>query len=99
MCRFMQAYVGYRRKELDCEEAGLMLGMPERQFRRLRDRYVEEGAVGVVDRRLGKASARVHEYPDGALAIFHGPRRLADYKPDGSLITPNREPKTSQQAA
>lgn len=58
MCRFMQAYEGYRRKELDCEEAGLMLGMSERQFRRLRDRYIEEGAVGIVDRRLGKASAR-----------------------------------------
>ena len=58
MCRFMQAYEGYRRKELDCEEAGLMLGMPERQFRRLRDRYIEEGAAGIVDRRLGTAPAR-----------------------------------------
>jgi hypothetical protein len=46
-----------------------------------------------------RATVRVHEYPDGALAIFHGPRRLADYTPDGSLITPNGEPKTSQQAA
>ena len=23
----------------------------------------------------------VHEYPDGRLAIFHGPHRLADYDP------------------
>jgi transposase len=27
---------------------------------------------------------RVHEYPDGALAVFHGPRCLARYDADGS---------------
>ena len=35
---------------------------------------------------LVKANVRVHEYPDGQLAIFHGPHRLADYRPDGTLI-------------
>ena len=34
-----------------------------------------------------KAKVRVHRYPDGHLAIFHGPRKLADYLPDGTLIT------------
>jgi hypothetical protein len=58
MSRFMQAYEGSKRNELNCQEAGLILGMSERQFRRLRDRYEEEGAVGVIDRRLGKASAK-----------------------------------------
>jgi transposase InsO family protein len=58
MSRFMEAYEGYRRKELSCIEAGLILGMSERQFRRLRDRYEDEGALGVIDRRLGKASAK-----------------------------------------
>jgi hypothetical protein len=28
---------------------------------------------------------RVHRYPDGALALFHGPRKLASYNADGSL--------------
>ena len=28
----------------------------------------------------------VHEYPDGMIAVFHGPRRLAGYRPDGTLI-------------
>ena len=37
-----------------------------------------------------KARVRVHEYPDGALAVFHGPRRLADYTADGCLIGPQR---------
>ncbi len=31
-----------------------------------------------------KAKVRVHEYPNGHLAIFHGPRRLAEYGPDGT---------------
>ena len=30
-----------------------------------------------------KATVRVHEYPDGTLAIFHGPRRIARYHADG----------------
>ena len=30
-----------------------------------------------------KANVRVHEYPDGTLAVFHGPRRLARYDGEG----------------
>ena len=30
-----------------------------------------------------RATVRVHEYPCGHLAIFHGPHRLADYDPEG----------------
>lgn len=33
-----------------------------------------------------KAKVRVHEYPDGGLAVFHGPRRLASYTADGTPI-------------
>jgi transposase len=32
-----------------------------------------------------RATVRVHEYPDGRLAVFHGPHRLADYDPEGTL--------------
>ena len=39
-------------------------------------------------RHFVKAKVRVHEYPDGALAIFHGPRRLARYTADGTLHDP-----------
>ena len=35
-----------------------------------------------------KATVRVHEYPDGQLAVFWGPHRLADYTADGTLIEP-----------
>ncbi len=37
-----------------------------------------------------KAKVRVQEYPDGHLAIFHGPRRLAEYTADGAPIGKNR---------
>jgi hypothetical protein len=30
-----------------------------------------------------KVKVRVHRYPDGHLAIFHGPRKLAEYDADG----------------
>ena len=35
-----------------------MLGMSERQFRRYRDRFEEDGLAGVGDRRLGKPSSK-----------------------------------------
>ena len=50
--------------------AGRVLQIPEQRHRR----------------HFVKANVRVHEYPDGRLAVFHGPRRLADYDPDGALI-------------
>lgn len=58
MCEFVAGYEGYRRKELTCGEAAELIGISERHFRRLRDRYEEKGAEGIVDRRLGKASER-----------------------------------------
>jgi len=42
-----------------------------------------------------KARVRVHEYPDGTLAVFHGPRKLAQYCQKGELINKN----TKQKAA
>ena len=37
-------------------------------------------------RHYVKATVRVHEYPDGTLAVFHGPRCLARYRADGEPI-------------
>lgn len=36
-----------------------------------------------------KAKVRVHHYANGNLAVFHGPRKLADYNPEGKAITKN----------
>jgi hypothetical protein len=32
-----------------------------------------------------KVTVKIHRYPDGGLSIFHGPRRLACYSPEGEL--------------
>ena len=32
-----------------------------------------------------RARIHVHRYMDGSLAIFHGPRKLADYESNGQL--------------
>ena len=37
-------------------------------------------------RHYVKARVRVHEYPDGTLAVFHGPRCLARHHADGEPI-------------
>jgi hypothetical protein len=37
-------------------------------------------------RHYVRATVRVHGYPDGSLAIFHGPRRLARYDASGRLL-------------
>jgi transposase len=44
-----------------------------------------------------KVTVRVHAYPDGTLAVFHGPRCLARYQPDGRLLEPS--PLTQATAA
>jgi hypothetical protein len=58
VARIVEAIGRYRQGELSCGEAAELLGMSERHFRRLRDRYEAEGAAGIADRRLGKASSR-----------------------------------------
>src|SRR4051812_37402426 len=45
-------------EKLSCVEAGALLGMSERHFRRLRDAYEERGAEGIIDRRRGRTSGR-----------------------------------------
>ena len=46
-------------------------------------------------RHFVKIKVRLHQYPDGSLAIFHGPRRLADYSADGDLITTEAPKQTA----
>jgi Winged helix-turn helix len=48
----------WERWELSTLEAAELLGMSERQFRRYRGRFEEEGEAGLLDRRLGKVSPK-----------------------------------------
>lgn len=58
MQKFRDVLSRWERKELSAMEAGELLGCSERQFRRYRARYEEEGLAGLADKRLGKASAK-----------------------------------------
>jgi len=58
MARIVEAVGLYRTGKVTCEAAADWLGMSERHFRRLRDRYEAEGAEGIIDRRRGRASGR-----------------------------------------
>lgn len=56
--RFEEAYGGWQTRKLTQEEAGRLLGVSDRTFRRYVDRYDEEGFEGLRDKRLTQASAR-----------------------------------------
>ena len=56
--KFEDVYGRWQQRRLSQAEAAEILGMSERSFRRWRGRYEDEGVAGLLDRRLGKASAR-----------------------------------------
>lgn len=58
MEKFCDVLSRWKARELSAQEAGEILGCSERQFRRYRRRYEEEGLTGLFDKRLDKASAR-----------------------------------------
>jgi transposase len=58
MARIVEAVGLYKTGKVTCEQAAEWLGVSERHFRRLRDRYEAEGAEGIIDRRRGRASGR-----------------------------------------
>jgi transposase len=58
MQKFRDVLSRWERGDLSMMEAGELLGMSERQFRRYRDRYEEDGMEGLIDRRLGKPSPK-----------------------------------------
>jgi hypothetical protein len=78
------AWVGGPLDEILCEHHERTVGVDNGV--RFEKRHLQIPA----DRHRGhyvKAKVRVHVYPDGRLAIFHGPRKLADYTAQGKLIT------------
>jgi len=67
--RFEEALERQRLGRLSADEAGEALSMSGRKFRRLRVRYSAEGAEGLRDRRLGRASER--RAPEAELDRMH----------------------------
>jgi transposase len=56
--RFEEVYERFRCGRLSCAEAAELLGASLSSFYRWRERFEEEGAAGLADARLGRASAR-----------------------------------------
>jgi hypothetical protein len=67
--RFEEAFEQYKRHRLTGEEAGELLGMSGRNFRRLCIRYEDDGIAGLRDRRIGKVSPR--RAPERELERMH----------------------------
>lgn len=64
--RFEDVLGRHDRGELSQDEAAEMLGISGRSFRRWRDRYMEDGEDGLLDRRVGKPSPK--RAPESELA-------------------------------
>jgi transposase len=58
MQKFRDVLSRWESGDLSMKDAGELLGMSERQFRRYRGRYEEDGVEGLVDQRLGKPSPK-----------------------------------------
>jgi transposase len=56
--RFEEAYTGWQGKRLTQQEAGQLLGVSERTFRRQIGRFEAEGMDGLIDRRMAQVSSR-----------------------------------------
>jgi len=54
MARVLDAISSHHAGRLSCVEAGELLGLSERHFRRLRDAHEERGDEGLIDRRRGR---------------------------------------------
>ena len=69
MQKFRDVLSRWERGDLSMMEAGELLGMSERQFRRYRDRYEEDGLDGLFDRRLGRPSPKRVPSADAQLML------------------------------
>src|SRR5258708_25024507 len=77
--RFLEVYERCRAERLSYAEAAETLGVSERTFRRMRDRYEAEGEDGLVDRRIGKPSPHRIGPAEGARVVALYCERYADW--------------------
>ena len=85
------SYIGMELKNILCEQYERMVGndncvhfdkrILQIPSNRYRFNYV-------------KTKVRVHQYEDGTLGVFHGPRNLAVYDPTGKIIIKSKQKAT-----
>ncbi len=81
MARIVEAIGHYQAGAVSCLEAVELLGMSERHFRRLRDRYEEDGPERIIDRRRGPAHANL-----GYSVVLEARWRVRD----GAMLRPGQ---------
>lgn len=69
MLGFLDVYDQHQSGQLSCLDAGSLLGMSERSFRRWKVRFELEGESGLQDRRVGKPSPRKAQEAETRLVI------------------------------
>ncbi|MGH6899827.1 MAG: helix-turn-helix domain-containing protein, partial [Geminicoccaceae bacterium] len=71
--RFEELLEGWEKGSLSHGEAAAALGVSERTLRRWRQRYEEEGADGLVDRRVGRPSPQraAEDELERMLGLYH----------------------------
>src|SRR5450759_3735119 len=73
--RFEEAYAGWQGKRLTQQEAGQLLGVSERTFRRQIGRFETGGMDGLIDLRMSQVSSRrapVDEVLGGGALVWFG---------------------------
>src|SRR5271166_5593538 len=89
MARYVEALERYRGGRLSCVEAAELLGISERHFRRLRERYEAAGAEGLIDRPLKPARRQPCGFVDNALR-YPQPHRAINNRSGHIMCYENR---------
>jgi hypothetical protein len=79
------AYIGTELKDILCEQYERTVGNDKRILQIPSDQY----RFNYV-----KTKVRVHQYQDGMLGVFHGPRKLAVYDSKGKIIVESKQKAT-----
>src|SRR5258708_26648223 len=69
MQKFRDVLSRWERGDLSMMEAGELLGVSQRQFRRYPDPYAEDGLDGLLDRRLERPSPNRVPFADARLIL------------------------------
>jgi Helix-turn-helix domain len=93
MARYLEVSQRYRGGRLSCVETAELLGISERHFRRLRDRYEAEGPEGLID---PTARTRLRAAGAGELIEFAVEQYRTRYRDFTEILAAIYNPRAAQ---